>query len=350
MNEISPRITIDGVDVDYLDGAYNNPGNLSAATLTFKLPLTYGGMKKLWNKEVCLYLNKQDSTPLFRGWIKRTNLDFNEVEIFAQDIVGYMLLGGSSDKAVIALTEEDNLDGLSAGAAIIKALLKAKLDTKLGTAILGNTTPVVSSVRPPLRGTMSILEIIKALLSQAIDTSGTLPRPNIARIIDNGSISQLVIELEADLDSDPVVHIYDERTNISELNIINKKVPTIVVVNGKGGVKGTFAHDSAIAAYDRTYLEVTNESLESPAECKSFAQELFRANLHVQYEYGLQVLEGAYLNENDVIRIQTDNPKFSGNYRVIGKTVSFSPTNYSVGLSINRKPPTLAEYISSRDN
>ena len=350
MNEISPRITIDGADVDYIDGAYDNPGNLSAATLTFKLPLTYGGMKKLWNKEVCLYLNKQDSTPLFRGWIKRTNIDFNEVEIFAQDVIGFMLLGGSSEKAVIALTETDNLDGLSAGAAIIKAISKAQLTTKIGTAAIGNTSPVISSVRPPFRGTLSVLEIIKALLSQAIDKTGTLPRPNIARLIDDGSISQLVIELEADLDNDPVVHIYDERSNIVELNIINKKVPTIVVVNGKNGVKGTFVHDSAIAALDRTYLEATNESLESPAACKNFAQELFRANLHVQYEYGLQVLEGAYLNENDVIRIQTDNPKLSGNYRVIGKSVSFSPSDYSVGITINRKPPTLAEYISSRDN
>ena len=350
MNEISPRITIDGADVDYIDGAYDNPGNLSAATLTFKLPLTYGGMKKLWNKEVCLYLNKQDSTPLFRGWIKRTNIDFNEVEIFAQDVIGFMLLGGSSEKAVIALTEEDNFDGLSAGAAIIKAISKAQLTTKIGTDAIGNTSPVVSSVRPPFRGTLSVLDIIKAFLSKAIDKTGTLPRPNIARLIDDGSISQLVIELEADLDNDPVVHIYDERSNIVELNIINKKVPTIVVVNGKNGVKGTFVHDSAIAALDRTYLEATNESLESPAACKSFAQELFRANLHVQYEYGLQVLEGAYLNENDVIRIQTDNPKFSGNYRVIGKAVSFSPSDYTVGITINRKPPTLAEYISSRDN
>ena len=350
MNEISPRITIDGADVDYIDGSYDNPGNLSAATLTFKLPLTYGGMKKLWNKEVCLYLNKQDSTPLFRGWIKRTNIDFNEVEIFAQDVIGFMLLGGSSEKAVIALTETDNLDGLSAGAAIIKAISKAQLTTKIGTDAIGNTSPVVSSVRPPFRGTLSVLDIIKAFLSKAIDKTGTLPRPNIARLIDDGSISQLVIELEADLDNDPVVHVYDERSNIVELNIINKKVPTIVVVNGKNAVKGTFVHDSAVAAYDRTYLEVTNESLESPAACKSFAQELFRANLHVQYEYGLQVLEGAYLNENDVIRIQTDNPKFSGNYRVIGKSVSFSPSDYSVGITINRKPPTLAEYISSRDN
>ena len=105
-----------------------------------------------------------------------------------------------------------------------------------------------------------------------------------------------------------------------------------------------------MSAYDRNFFNVTNDALKSPAECRDFAQKLFQANLKVQYEYGMQVLEGAYLNENDVIRIETDDPKFSGNYRVIGKAINFSPKGFNIGLSINRKPPTLAEYISSRDN
>ena len=135
MNEISPRITIEGVDVDYTDGTYDNPGQLSASTLSFTVPNTQGGMRKLWNKEVCLYLNKTDSTPLFRGWIKMVNMDFNQIEISAQDILGYMLLGGTSEKAKIALTETDNLDGLSAGAAIAKAVTMAKLENKLGLLV-----------------------------------------------------------------------------------------------------------------------------------------------------------------------------------------------------------------------
>ena len=350
MNEISPRITINGADADYLDGNYASPGGLKAAALTFKLPLTYGGMKKLWNQEVCLYLNKHDSAPLFRGWIKRTKLNPNEVEIYAEDALGYMIKSGEASQAKIVLTEQDNIDGLSAGAAIKRILDISKLSAKVGTDIVGNTTPVVTTVRPPLRGVFTVHDIINILLSKAIDTSGTLPRPNIARLVDNGTKSQIIIELEADVDSDPIVHVFDEKTNITNLTILNRKVPTIInVVTGKT-IKGTFTHDTAIDAYDRTYLDVSNDNLTSPAECKDFAEKLFRANLHVQYEYGLETFEGSYLNENDVIRIQTDEPKFSGNYRIIGKKISFSPSSYKVGININRKPPTLAEYISSRDN
>ena len=350
MNEITPEVKIEGVSVDYLEGQYQSTGGLTAATLQFKLPLSYAGYKHLWNKEVELFLKESDVKPIFRGYIKRLKEDFNSVEIYAQDILGYMVKGGNPEKAKVALTNKDNLDGLSAANAIRKAVAMALLNTKVGTDIIGDTTPIVSSSRPPLRGTLGVLDIIKQLVSRAVDDSGTVPRPNIVRVVDDGSSSQLVIELESDLDSAEIKHVFTEHDNITDLKIINKKVPTIVIVNGAGGVKGTFSHDTAIEAFDRNYLEVTNEALKSPAECKDFAQKLFRANLTTQYEYGIETFEGAYLSENDVIRVETEDQKFSGNYRVRGKKISFSPSSFSIGLNINRKPPTLAEYISQQDN
>jgi len=348
MTKLIPKITIDGVEVDYLDGNYAQPGGLGAATLTFKIPILQQGMKKLWNKEVLLYLNESDGVPIFRGYIKRVKETFEELEIFAQDILGYMVKGGDQEVAKIVLTDGDNLDGLTASAAITNALSKANLSSKL--TVLGDTSPAMGTVRPPIRGALSVLDIIKTLISQAVNNNSTLPRPNIARIVENGSTSQLVIELEADVDSDPIVHAYTEHDNIISLSINERRVPTVIVVKGKNGVSGTFTHDTARSAFDRNYLEVTNETLTSPADCKDFAIKLFEANLKAQYEYGIEVTEGGYLNENDVIRIETEDDRLSGNYRVIGKAISFSPNDYSVGITINKKPPTLAEYISSRDN
>ena len=350
MNEITPEVRIEGVLADYIDGIYQNTGGLTAATLQFKLPKTYAGYKDLWNKEVTLHLREHDTTPIFRGYIKRLKENFNDVEVYAQDVLGYMVKGGNPEKAKIALTDKDNIDGMTAGNAITKSISKALLSTKVGTDIIGDTTPIISSSRPPLRGTLSVLDIIKELVSRAVDNSGTVPRPNIAKVVDDGSTSQLVIELESDLDSAEVKHIFTEYDNIIDLKIVNKKVPTVVIVNGANGVKGTFSHDTAVEAYDRNYLEVTNESLKSPAECKDFAQKLFRANLTTQYEYGIETFEGAYLSENDVIRVETEDKKFSGNYRIRGKKISFSPSSFSIGLNINRKPPTLAEYIARQDN
>ena len=77
--------------------------------------------------------------------------------------------------------------------------------------------------------------------------------------------------------------MFSEYDNITDLKIINRKVPTIVIVNGADGVKGTFSHDTAVEAFDRNYLEVTNTALRSSAECKDFAQKLFRPNMTTQY-------------------------------------------------------------------
>ena len=64
--------------------------------------------------------------PIFRGYIKRVKETFEELEIFAQDILGYMVKGGDQEVAKIVLTDYDNLDGLTVSAAITKALSKAQ--------------------------------------------------------------------------------------------------------------------------------------------------------------------------------------------------------------------------------
>ena len=308
-------------------------------------------MKKLWNKEVTFYLNEFDTVPMFRGWIRRTNETFNDIEIIAQDGFGYMREAGDTEVAKIALTNQFNLDGLTIGAAMVKAFILSKLDTKIKTDFIRDTTPVISTVHQPLRGTLTVLGIFQQLLKKAIDTSGTLPRPNIARIMDDGTYNQVLIELESLIDDTATIqHVFTEYENIIELNIINRKIPTVIIVNAKYNQKGTFTHTSALSAYDRSYLEVDNKDLKSGAAAQDFAAKLFEANLQVQYEYGITSFEGAYLNENDVIRIQTDEPEFSGNYRILGKSISFSSSSFGVSLTINKKLPTLAEYISSSDN
>ena len=348
--DILPKIQIAGRTVDYTQAAYAQPGGMGAATLSFDIPAVSEGNRRFWNEEVTLYLHEDDSTPIFRGWIKRINPSFEALSIIAEDGFGYMIKGGEAEKAKIVLDEEDNIDGLTLGAAIPVLLKKAKLDDKIKTDFIGDTSPTTKSVSPPIRGTTTVLEVIKTLLSKAINTSGTLPRPNIVRLIDDGTYSQLVIELEADLDTTDITMNFSDDYNIVALNITERKVPTVIVVNGLKGVQGTFTHDTAITAFDRNYLEVTNENLTSPSECRDFAIKIFEANLKNQYEYGMKVSEGGYLLENDVIRIVTDNKEYSGNYRIIGKKINLGPNGFDIGLSINRKPPTLAEYINSRDN
>ncbi len=164
MNEIIPEVRIEGREVPFTRGAYTSTGGLTAATLEFTLPRTYGGFKKMWNKEVTFYPNGYDNKPLFRGYIKRIKEDFNSVTLIAQDIIGYMVLGGNSEKAKVSLTDRENVDGLTIGNAIRKIIKLANLDIKIKTDYIGDTTPLVSASQPPIRGTMGVLEIIKKLI------------------------------------------------------------------------------------------------------------------------------------------------------------------------------------------
>tara|TARA_R110002020_G_scaffold211577_2_gene417804 strand:- start:315 stop:1367 length:1053 start_codon:yes stop_codon:yes gene_type:complete len=350
MLELTPKIFIDGLEIDFIQAGLSQQGTLKAGQLDFTIPTATGIGLDFWNREVTMYMNTTDAVPLFRGWIKRVKENYNDLQIHAEDAIGYLTKGGEQETAKIALDDRTNLDGLTGGAAIIKAIELGKLDSKIKTDFLGDTNPIISTSKDRIRGTFTVLDIIKRILSMSINTDTLdLPRPNIAKLIDDGTNSQLVIELESDVDNAIVSHTYTEYDNITNLNIINRKVPTIIIVNGNG-VKGTFTHDSAIDALDRSYLEVTNSMLLSPAACKDFAQKLFKANLKTQYEYTFDTFEGIYLPENGVIRIVTGEDEYDGNYRVLGKNISFSPSSYKLSVLINKKPPTLAEYINSRDN
>tara|TARA_Y100001938_G_C8051580_1_gene412060 strand:- start:482 stop:1534 length:1053 start_codon:yes stop_codon:yes gene_type:complete len=350
MLELTPKIFIDGIEIDFISAGLSQQGSLKAGQLDFTIPTSTGVGLNFWNKEVTLYFNSSDGVPLFRGWIKRVKENYNEIQIHAEDAIGYLLKGGDAENAKIALDDSNNLDGLTGGAAIIKAIELAKLDTKIKTDFLGDTNPIISTSSEPIRGTFTVIDIIKRVLSKAVNTDTTdLPRPNIAKLIDDGTNSQLVIELEADVNNSVISHLYTEYDNITNLSIINRKIPTVIIVNGNG-VKGTFIHDSAIDALDRSYLEVNNNDLLSPAQCKDFAQKIFKANLATQYEYTFETFEGIYLPENSVIRIITGEDEYDGNYRVLGRNISFSPSSYKMSVLINRKPPTLAEYINTRDN
>ena len=350
MNVLTPRIKLDGEDVDFIKGNYKLGGELRAATFTFTLPSLKYSKRKFWNKEVSLYLNNKDTVPIFRGWVKRMKPSFNLLEIHAEDALGYFKKGGDLEETHVTLTKTDNIDGLTGGAAIKNIIERIKLDGKLKTDMIGDTSPPFTNTTEPYRGTTPAINIIKDILSKALNTTNQdLPRRNIGKLINDGSNTQFVIELESDLDNDSIVHTFSEHNNIQKISIVNRRVPTRIVVKGKD-VEGTFTHDSARSAYDNNPLNVDNDTLLSPAACVEFGARLFQANLRNQYEYKLTVLDGAYLQENELVRVNVADKEYSGNYRVIGKQIDFNPSGFKIGVSLNRKPPTLAQYILSKDN
>ncbi len=59
----------------------------------------------------------------------------------------------------------------------------------------------------------------------------------------------------------------------------------------------------------------------------------------------MSTTEGAYLEENDVIRINDDKTDVNGLFRIIGKTISFGNGNHQITLEINKQAPLLDSFL-----
>lgn len=121
MLELTPKIFIDGLEIDFINAGLSQQGTLKAGQLDFTMPTSTGVGLNFWNKEVTMFMNTTDAVPLFRGWIKRVKENYNEIQIHAEDAIGYLIKGGEEETAKVALDDRNNLDGLTGGAAIKKS-------------------------------------------------------------------------------------------------------------------------------------------------------------------------------------------------------------------------------------
>lgn len=342
MPEISSEIYIDGKRVNYTKGTLQAQGNNTATQLTFTIPGDAVTYRKYWNKEVTFFFSKTDSTPMFRGNI--TNAQINEnfsVTFSALDVLGFLT---GIDRAAVTLDESNNLDGLSIGGALTRMITLAKLDDKVGTDFVGDTSPI--KLMPKQRGRVMILDTIVNQLSGIFNIDNTsLPRRNFIKVIDDGTKGQLALELEVDIDSASPIFTFDYTTNIIGFSVQNRKIPTVITIEGTNA-SATFKHTSAASAVGGYSLTASRKDLTSRADCMDFAQKVFNANQKAKYEYTLTTFEGAYLEENDAVEIIDKDTEVNGIFRVIGKSINFGDGIYSVTLNINNQPPLLDSFLT----
>ena len=340
MLPLSSKVVLNNESVDFLTADLKMQGGFSATGFSFVLPKEDTSFRKYWNQEVLFFVDKSDTYPLFRGRVADVTLiGEREVQFQCVDALGYLT---GNYKARVTLDNSNNVDGMSAGATVRALIKMANLGDVIGTDMIGDTNPVIKM--PPLRGTYDILDIIKQALREVL-TTDTIPRENIIRVKDDGTKSQLIFETKKDVDTATVVKKYDYNSNIISFKVNDRKVPTSVVVQGAGGMRTTFRHTSAAAALGENFITVSNPTLKSRAACMDWGQKVFNANLKSQYEYILDTFDGIYLEPNDVITIIDEKTDTSGNYTIVGKSLSCGANTYRLQLTINKRPPILQEFI-----
>jgi hypothetical protein len=340
MQPITSKVYLDGKSVDFMSANLKRQGGTTATGFTFILPKDDASFRKYWNKEVLFFVNESDAYPMFRGRVSDTVIvGDRQVQFQCVDALGYLT---GHYKAQVTLDDDDNVDGLTPAATIRTLIRMANLQDIVGTDYIGDTSPIVRIA--PLRGTFAIMDIIKTILTEVIHTEGT-PRENLIKVMDDGSKSQLVFEVKKDVDTTTAIQHYTYNDNIISFKVTDRKIPTTIVVKGKGGIQATFRHSSAAAALGENFLTVSNVNLESRAACMDWGQKVFNANLHTQYEYILDTFDGIYLEPNDVISIVDDKTETTGNYTIIGKSLSCGANTFRLQLTINKRPPILSQFV-----
>jgi len=342
MQETFPELYIDGEKVDFTTGSLTKQGNSTASKLSFTIAGDSVTYRKYWNKKDLYYFDKSDNIPMFRGFIMNAEINSNfSINFMALDVLGYLT---GIDRAAVSLTNQDNIDGLTVGGALKRMISLANLDDRIGTDYLGDTNPVL--LMPRTRGRVMILDTITSQLLNVFNTdTSTLPLRNFLKVIDDGNKGQLIFELQSDIDSNNPIHRFDYTDNITSFNVQNRKIPTVITVKGKNNASALFKHESASAAFGGHAFNVSKPNLTSRAQCMDFAQKIFNANIQNQYEYSLETPEGAYLEENDIVEIIDKDTDISGNFRIIGKTITFGNGSYSINLEINKQLPLLDSFL-----
>ena len=339
MHPVLSELYIDGEKVDYNSLTFKEQGGNTANTLTFTISKKDASFRKYWNKEITFFFDRSDSYPLFRGRVSDTTFNENDINYVAVDALG-MLTG--PNKPTVFLDDDNNIDGLTAGAGIVKLIKIAQLDDVIGTDYIGDTTPVF--LMEKMRGEVVIYPTIKNILKQTINMNQTIPLENIIKVIDDGSKGQLVIESLKDTSTTNAIKVYDYDNNIINFSVANRKIPTSITVKGKRH-SATFRHASAATALGENHTNVSNPLLKNKADCMDFAQKIFQANLEHQYEYILDTFDGVYLRSNDVIHISDNKTDTTGNFRVIGKTLTSDGNTFRLQLTINKRPLILAQFL-----
>ena len=230
MPEISPEIYIDGRQTDFIAGTLDRQGQTTAGILSFTIPGDDVSFRKFWGKEITFFLNKDDTYPMFRGYVINTQINENvSIRIRATDALGFLT---GLNRARVTLDDSTNIDGCSIGGALKKMINMAGL-TNIGTDFLGDTDPIAQVKRA--RGSVFILDTINENLNKVLNTTNTdLPRQNFLGVKDDGLKSQLFFAVEADIDNAVPIKNYNYN-NIISFSVQNREIPTIITVQGQGG-------------------------------------------------------------------------------------------------------------------
>ena len=324
-----PSLYIDNVLMEYhVSGSVDFKGNNQLNTLTVKITNTDLQFQSLFNKSIKLYLNSDDSVPIFRGFINQVTPTDTHTTIQARDV--RTLLNGK-DGVSVDITDKINYDSYTLAQFLFKIITDENLDIGLG--FLKDSNPSVNL--KGVRGKFEAYKVITDGINKVIDdTDFDEPLRNFIDVYDDGNKSHIVIKKDLSIKSTPS---YNFSFNDGVVSFVynRRNLPNTVIYEG-----GKQQFSNIPTGVSTIQIKDTGDR----AKNKQLAIRQLSLERQQKEEITLQVTKCYDIALGTIIHLDVDEEDILGNHRVVGKKITFG-SSMSCSLMLNKEQVKLSDYL-----
>tara|TARA_R100001443_G_C3336662_1_gene173584 strand:- start:87 stop:1106 length:1020 start_codon:yes stop_codon:yes gene_type:complete len=288
---------------------------------------------RLFNKPIKIFLNSDDPTPIFRGFIKNYTVDKNGININALD-VRTILTGDEGNK--INITDKDNFDGYTLGQFIHKYVTDNvnSSETTIGLNSLNDANPKILMNGVRAKNTV-VYKIMTDAVSKGIDNTDIVePLTFFIDVIEDGLNSNIVIIKEKSIDSVPS-YSFSFTDGLQDIKFNRRNPANTVVYEG-----GSFKYGNRATGTINTSIKEVGDR----AENKRLALQQVLIEQQEKNEISIDISKCYDIGLGSIIYIDVEDDDVRGNHRVQSKKISFG-NKMSCKLTLNRKPVKISNYI-----
>ena len=324
-----PKLYIDNKLVEYdISGSINFPSKNQLSTLNVKMTNPDLQFKALLNKDIALYLNSDDSIPVFRGIVTSITPSDKETRITANDT--RRLLSGN-EVLKIEMSDNKNYDNYTLAQYIQKVISDKNID--IGVDFLKDTNPPINL--KGVRDLTDIYSVVTNKIKNAIDFSDVSePLRHYIDMYDDGNKSQIVIKKDLSIKSKPSYN-FSFNDGIVSYTYKRRNEPNTVVYKG-----GSFTFSNTPTGKVSTNITDTGDI----AKNRDMAIKQILLDRQQKDEITLKVSKCYDVSLGTIIHLDVDEEDILGNHRIVGKNISFGKS-ISCTLKLNKEQPKLSEYL-----
>jgi len=337
-----PKIYIGDVNITEFESfKINEPGSNQVNQLDMQISDVLLNKSKLLNEEVKVYLNygAEDSSPIFRGFIKQVIPSNSILKIRAVDPRG--LLTGT-EGFVFSSTDELNYDGYTVTQFLHKFITDKVNEHKtyIGLDALTESEPAV--LMKGVRGkNLSVYSTVRKQVEEKIDDSDLETLKSFAiGIVEDGKKSNICIYKKQSITGAPSLYL-NYFDGIKDMTY-KERMPSSIIKTSSKDYQGEFKRGNLSSGPSTKSIK---GDYTSNAHASYIAFLKHEEESEDVYEITINATKGYYTGIDSIVHIETDDTNVSGNYRLVSKSISFAKSNISCSLGFNKKPIRMSDFV-----